>query len=170
MMENDFDFYLEDITESSLNTNRIKELKAIKNNQIFHVRQNSTQVFYQYRMDKITHNKGYLRCTNKKCSSRLEVIFGANLKAVKVGNNFEFHEDVTDEMLKQTINYDGLNHKCTKRCTGPNKKCTALHKCSGYQCNMAHYRNHRAESRQARERLEDIGDAMMSHKSSFELI
>ena len=46
MMKNDFDFYLEDITESSLNTDRIKELKAIKNNQIFHVRQNSTQVFY----------------------------------------------------------------------------------------------------------------------------
>ena len=45
-MKNDFDFYLEDITESSLNTDRIKELKAIKNNQIFHVRQNSTQVFY----------------------------------------------------------------------------------------------------------------------------
>ena len=46
MMKNDFDFYLEDITESSLNTDRIKELKAIKNNQSFHVRQNSTQLFF----------------------------------------------------------------------------------------------------------------------------
>ena len=54
MIESNLDFYLEEITESSRNTNRIKELKSIKNNQIFHVRQNSTQRFFQYRIDKIT--------------------------------------------------------------------------------------------------------------------
>ena len=34
-IENNLDFYLEDITESTRNTNRIKELRGIKNNQIF---------------------------------------------------------------------------------------------------------------------------------------
>ena len=128
--------------------------------QIFHVRQNSTRRFFQYRIDKIAQFKLYLRCKSVKCSSRLEVILGFELKTEKVGNNWQFHEDVTDEMLKDTNNYHGLNHKCSKRCTGPNKKCTTFHKCSGFQCNMAHYRNHRANSRQARERLEDVSDSI----------
>ena len=76
MIESNLDFYLEEITESSRNTNRIKELKSRKNNQIFHVRQNSTQRFFQYRIDKITQFKLYLRCKSVKCSSRLEVILG----------------------------------------------------------------------------------------------
>ena len=79
MIENNLDFYLEDITESTRNTNRIKELRGIKNNQIFHVRQNSTQKFYQYRLDKIGKFKGYLRCIDYKCNSRLEVIFGLEM-------------------------------------------------------------------------------------------
>ena len=76
MIESNLDFYLEEITESSRNKNRIKELKSIKNNQIFHARQNSTQRFFQYRIDKITQFKLYLRCKSVKCSSRLEVILG----------------------------------------------------------------------------------------------
>ena len=32
MIESNLDFYLEEITESSRNTNRIKELQSIKNN------------------------------------------------------------------------------------------------------------------------------------------
>ena len=160
IIESNLDFYLEEISESTRNTKRVKELRAIKNNQIFHVRQNSTQRFYQYRIDKIGQHKAYLRCVNYKCCSRLEVILGFNLKTEKIGNNFQFHEDVTEEMLKDTNNYQGLNHKCTKKCTGPNKKCTTHHKCSGYGCNMVHYRNHRANSRQARERLEDVSDSI----------
>ena len=84
MIENNLDFYLEDITESTRNTNRIKELRGIKNNQIFHVRQNSTQKFYQYRLDKIGQFKGYLRCIDYKCNSRLEVIFGLEMTTVKL--------------------------------------------------------------------------------------
>ena len=42
MIVKNLNFYLEEITESSRNTNRIKELKSIKNNQIFHVRQITT--------------------------------------------------------------------------------------------------------------------------------
>ena len=114
MIENNLDFYLEDITESTRNTNRIKELRGIKNNQIFHVRQNSTQKFYQYRLDKIGQFKGYLRCIDYKCNSRLEVIFGLEMMTVKAGKKFQFHELVTEKMLRNPDNYQGLNHKCTK--------------------------------------------------------
>ena len=92
MIESNLDFYLEEISESTRNTNRVKELRAIKNNQIFYVRQHSTQRFYQYRIDKIGQHKAYLRCVNYKCCSRLEVILGLDLKTEKVGNNFQFHE------------------------------------------------------------------------------
>jgi len=148
MIENNLDFYLEDITESTRNTNRIKELRGIKNNQIFHVRQNSTQKFYQYRLDKIGQFKGYLRCIDYKCNSRLEVIFGLEMTTVKVGKSFQFHELVSEKMLRNPDNYQGLNHKCTKKCTA---KCTTVHKCKGFKCNMVHFRNHRAMTRQARE-------------------
>ena len=109
MIESNLDFYLEEISESTRNTKRVKELRAIKNNQIFHVRQNSTQRFYQYRIDKIGQHKAYLRCVNYKCCSRLEVILGFNLKTEKIRNNFLFHEDVTEEMLK----YRSISH-CLK--------------------------------------------------------
>ena len=79
MIESNLDFYLEEISESTRNTKRVKELRAIKNNQIFHVRQNSTQRFYQYRIDKIGQHKAYLRCVNYKCCSRLEVERSQNL-------------------------------------------------------------------------------------------
>ena len=114
MIENNLDFYLEDITESTRNTNLIKNLRSIKNNQIFHVRQNSTQKFYQYRLDKIGQFKGYLRCIDYKCNSRLEVIFGLEMMTVKAGKKFQFHELVTEKMLRNPDNYQGLNHKCTK--------------------------------------------------------
>ena len=77
-------------------------LKSIKNNQIFHVRQNSTQRFFQYRIDKITQFKLYLRCKSVKCSSRLEVILGFELKTEKVGNNWQFHVIISVPLLNMT--------------------------------------------------------------------
>ena len=48
------DFYLEGLTESSYNTKFIKTKREIHTNICFHVRENSTQLFYEYKIDKIT--------------------------------------------------------------------------------------------------------------------
>ena len=70
------DYYLEDLTESDRNTNFIKKKREIHANVCFHVRQNSTQLFYEYKMDKINRSKAFLRCRVTKCSARLNIIFG----------------------------------------------------------------------------------------------
>ena len=80
-------------------------------------------------MDKIGQFKGYLRCIDYKCNSRLEVIFGLEMTTVKAGKKFQFHELVTEKMLRNPDNYQGLNHKCTEKCTA---KCTTVHKCKGF--------------------------------------
>ena len=45
------DFYLEELTESAWNTNLIKNKREIHANVCFHIRKNSTQLFYEYRME-----------------------------------------------------------------------------------------------------------------------
>ena len=53
------DYYLEDLTESGQNTNLIKNKREIHANVCFHIRQNSTQLFFEYRMDKINRSKAF---------------------------------------------------------------------------------------------------------------
>jgi hypothetical protein len=60
------DYYLEDLTESgyteSGNTKLIKNKHEIHANVCFHVRKNSTQLFYEYSMEKIHRFKAFLKC------------------------------------------------------------------------------------------------------------
>ena len=47
----EIDFYLESISESYRNTKLVK--KGIHSNLVYHIRQNSSQKYYEYRTDKI---------------------------------------------------------------------------------------------------------------------
>ena len=73
------DYYLEDLTESDRNTNFIKKKREIHANVCFHVRQNSTQLFYEYRMDKINRSKAFLRCRVIKWETN-QVLFNCNTR------------------------------------------------------------------------------------------
>ena len=79
------DFYLEDISESAYNTTYIKNKRNIHANPRYHIRQNSTQEYYEYRMQKICQYKGALCCVVRSCSARLAVLFGETLVTEKVG-------------------------------------------------------------------------------------
>ena len=80
MNSQELDFYLEDISESGYNTNYIKNKRNVHANQRFHVRKNSTQLYYEYRIDKICQYKSALKCTVVSCSARLAVLFGESLR------------------------------------------------------------------------------------------
>ena len=72
----ELDFYLEDISESAYNTTYIKSKRDIQTNQRYHVRKNSTQKYYEYKINKIYQYKSTLECTVKSCPARLAVLFG----------------------------------------------------------------------------------------------
>ena len=74
----EIDFYLESITESYRNTKLVK--KGIHSNLVYHIRQNSSQKYYEYRTDKIGKSKSFLRCSIGKCSARLSVLVESNVK------------------------------------------------------------------------------------------
>ena len=80
MNSQELDFYLEDISESGYNTNYIKNKRNVHANQRFHVRKNSTQRYYEYRIDKICQYKSALKCTVVSCSARLAVLFGESIR------------------------------------------------------------------------------------------
>ena len=81
----ELDFYLEDISESAYNTTYIKSKRDIQTNQRYHVRKNSTQEYYEYKINKIYQYKSTLECTVKSCPARLAVLFGETLLTEKVG-------------------------------------------------------------------------------------
>ena len=84
------DYYLEELTESAWNTKLIKNKREIHANVCFHIRKNSTQLFYEYRMEKIHRFKAFLKCRVAKCSSRLIVNYGNALTTEKMGHNSNF--------------------------------------------------------------------------------
>ena len=108
------DYYLEELTESAWNTNLIKNKREIHANVVFHIRKNSTQLFYEYRMEKIHRFKAFLKCRVAKCSSRLIVNYGNALTTEKNGSQFKFCSNVTRDMLLDTASHNGLAHKCSK--------------------------------------------------------
>ena len=78
------DYYLEDLTESGYNTKLIKNKREIHTNVCFHVRKNSTQLFYEYGIEKIHRFKAFLKCRVAKCKSRLIVNYGDALTTKKI--------------------------------------------------------------------------------------
>ena len=128
------DFYLEGLTESSYNTKFIKTKREIHTNICFHVRENSTQLFYEYKIDKINQTKAFLKCRVAKCNAKLNILFSESIATKKIGSVFKFCDDLTLEKLLDSTSYDGLQHKCSKWCS---KRCVSQHICNGYNHSRA---------------------------------
>ena len=69
------DFYLEGLTESSYNTKFIKTKREIHTNICFHVRENSTQLFYEYKIDKNNQTKAFFKMQSGQVQCQVEYPF-----------------------------------------------------------------------------------------------
>ena len=96
------------LTESGYNTKLIKNKREIHTNVCFHVRKNSTQLFYEYGIEKIYRFKAFLKCRVAKCKSRLIVNYGDALTTEKITT--ENHDlDRTDQQNKLMIQLKNLS-------------------------------------------------------------
>ena len=59
----------------------------------------------------------YLNCIHRPtCSAKLSIMFKDPIKTEKNGRSFYFTQEVTEEMLMNQENYDGVFHRHTARC------------------------------------------------------